>query len=86
MIEGDDKKPPTGYQVARRAALATARAMLTSDGSRWEVYEFVHPALDRRSGPVLVFESDTLMRLVRTFPENWRDLSDDDLLSLSERL
>jgi hypothetical protein len=86
MTDGDDKNPPTGYQVARRAALANARAMLTADGARWEVYEFVHPALDRRSGPVLVFESDTLMRLVRSFPENWRDLSDDDLLGLSEGL
>jgi hypothetical protein len=86
MTDGDDQKPPTGYQIARREARASARTMLTVDGARWEVYEFTHPALDRRSGPVLVFESDTLMRLVRIFPENWRELSDDDLIALSEHL
>jgi len=30
-----------------------------------------------------VFESDQVVRRVRDYPANWRDLSDDDLLALS---
>jgi hypothetical protein len=49
---------------------------------RWLVYEHV-PALDRRSKPTLVFESDDVMRRVRDFPADWRLLDDVQLLALS---
>ena len=37
---------------------------------------------DRRNSSSLVFESDTVRR-VRNYPENWRDLRDDELFALS---
>jgi hypothetical protein len=49
---------------------------------RWLVYEHA-PTLDRRAGPTLVFETDDVMRRVRTFPADWRDLSDARLYELS---
>ena len=51
-------------------------------GVRWLVYEHA-PTLDRRSSPTLVFESDDVMRRVRAFPADWRDLSDERLYELS---
>ena len=58
--------------------------MLQGEHLLWWVYEFA-PAFDRRRGPVLVFESDSIVRTVRTFPSEWRALSDQELLALSER-
>ena len=49
---------------------------------RWLVYEHA-PLLDRRRGLTLVFESDEVMRRVRSFPANWRELSDQQLYALS---
>lgn len=60
----------------------TARRILT-DGTLWLVYELVASGYDRRQSPSLIFESDTTVRRVRNYPANWRELSDDDLLSLS---
>jgi hypothetical protein len=34
---------------------------------------------------VLVFESDAIVRTVRTFPADWRTLSDAELIAISER-
>ncbi|HEY4217211.1 MAG TPA: hypothetical protein VGM67_08735 [Gemmatimonadaceae bacterium] len=58
-----------------------ARVMIVNN-VRWLVYEHA-PALDRRSAPTLVFESDDVMRRVRTFPRDWRDMSDERLFELS---
>ncbi len=48
----------------------------------WRVYEQV-PSYDRRRGPDLVFESDDVIRRVRSYPANWLDLSDAALLAVS---
>jgi hypothetical protein len=67
--------------------LAQARKngrMLQGGQLLWWVYEFA-PSFDRRRGPVLVFESDSIVRTVRIFQSNWRDLSDEELLAISER-
>lgn len=63
----------------------TARR-ISSDGAFWLVYELPAKAYDRRQAPSLVFESDQVVRRVRDYPANWRDLSDDDLLALSWRI
>jgi len=45
----------------------------------WLVYE------DSRSyvGSSLIFESERIARRVRTYPDNWRDLTDEQLAALS---
>jgi hypothetical protein len=77
----DSSMPPpfSGIAQAKRNA-----RMLQGEQMLWWVYEFA-PAFDRRRGPVLVFESDTVVRTVRRFPSSWRTLSDEELLALSER-
>lgn len=52
-------------------------------GEDWLVYELMMP-YDRR-GPTLVFESEDIVRRVRTYPPEWRELADDDLFALSWR-
>lgn len=47
----------------------------------WLVYE-LRPADGARGR--LVFECPEMMRVVRGYPANWRDLSDGELLALSE--
>lgn len=49
----------------------------------WLVYEMA-PAYDRRDQS-LVFDTDGLVRRVRNFPHNWRDLPDDELLLIRDR-
>jgi len=67
---------------AARAAKESGRE-LTLDGVLWLVYELPPQQFDRRSGPSLVFESDAAMRRVRTYPADWRSLSDTALYALS---
>lgn len=57
---------------------------LEVDGELWLVYE-LGPPYDRR-GPSLVFESVNLIRRVRNFPSNWRDLSDSDLVMVKNQV
>lgn len=61
---------------------ASARTVLI-DWVPWLVYELPPDAFDRRSTPSLIFESDEVMRRVRSYPENWRELSDAELIELS---
>ena len=53
------------------------------DRVRWLVYELAPPALDRRSTPSLVFESEGTVRRVRNYPADWRTLSEEALFALS---
>lgn len=57
---------------------------LRVNGELWLVYEVV-PTYDRR-GPSLVFECERLVRRVRNYAANWRDLSDSDLAILMEQV
>jgi len=52
-----------------------------SVGDDWLVYELLMP-YDRR-GPTLVFESENIVRRVRSYPSNWRELPDMELFALS---
>jgi hypothetical protein len=56
--------------------------VLHREGERWLVYELTS-AYDRR-GTSLVLESETVVRRVRDYPENWRELPDSDLLPLMD--
>lgn len=49
----------------------------------WRVFEHT-PEYDRRARATLVFDGDGVMRRVRTFPANWHELTDDELIALSE--
>ncbi len=51
-------------------------------GVTWLVYLRADP-YDRRRRPDLIFESDLVIRRVREYPENWRDLDDAALWALS---
>jgi hypothetical protein len=65
-------------------ALTTRR--FYAEGALWFVREVLAPSFDRRGGTHLLFESDHVMRRVRTFPVNWYDLGDDELYALSQRI
>ena len=64
-----------------RAAQRVGRE-IAAEGVVWLVYELSPTPSDRRSGPSLVFESDDAIRRVRTFPSDWRTLSDEALYAL----
>jgi hypothetical protein len=72
------------YRSARARAIASARTIRTDDG-QWRVYELESGPYDRRSGRSLIFESDGVLRRVRVYPENWRELSDAELMETSWR-
>jgi len=54
--------------------------IVAPDGMRWLVYELDLRAY--RDGASLVFESDSVVRRIRTFPGSWRELSDAKLADL----
>lgn len=64
---------------------ARVRSFVDADGQRWRVYEQVFDEYDRRSGKSLIFASETAVRRVRNFPENWMSLSDEELAAISWR-
>jgi hypothetical protein len=70
------------FELVLWAARRSGARLLLIEGNRWFVYE-LPAALDRRYKPSLVFESDTVIRRVRSFPQNWRELADDALATLS---
>ena len=52
-------------------------------GVVWLVYELPPLWFDRRSTPYLIFESEAIIRRVRSYPADWRSLSDEALIALS---
>ena len=71
---------PDMHDIMRGARSAARRLVL--DGVPWLVYELPPALADRRSTPSLVFECDAILRRVRNYPPEWRELSDADLASL----
>ncbi|NUQ20503.1 MAG: hypothetical protein HOQ09_06030 [Gemmatimonadaceae bacterium] len=67
--------------VIERQIAGAARRVVAPDGTHWLVYELSGVYYDRRRS--LVFESETTMRRVRCFPDDWALLSNDELLALS---
>ena len=63
------------------AVLRTTSRLLRFANDTCIVFEW-HREFDQRSTPTLVFESDSAVRIVRDYPANWRELSDDALYAL----
>lgn len=59
---------------------------VVAEGQRWVVREVPAPQFDRRGGTHLVFWADAIMRRLRIFPENWYELSDEQLYALTEHI
>lgn len=57
--------------------------VITLAQEEWRVYELEPASYDRRGSNTLVFETDGVMRRVRNYPADWRELSPDALLALS---
>ena len=64
-------------------SVGTARIIVGRDGRDWVVREVPAPDFDRRQHATLVFEAPDVMRRVRRYPENWRELTDDALFDVS---
>lgn len=59
--------------------------VITIEHEAWRVYELAPASYDRRGGNTLVFETEGVIRRVRNYPDNWRELSPEALLALSWR-
>lgn len=69
--------------MTNNATGAANALVIMIDHEEWRVYELGPAAYDRRGSNTLVFESDGVMRRVRSFPANWRELPVDVLAALS---
>ena len=74
--------PRSGASVRAVGSSRTIRV----NGREWTIREVVAPEYDRRAGTNLIFEASDIVRRVRCFPENWRELSEADLAELSRRV
>lgn len=70
------------YRLLMQRAYGEARHILV-DCVEWLVYELPPLPYDRRDTPSLIFENVNVIRRVRNFPSEWRDLSEDELFALS---
>ena len=80
-MNGPTRRPDSAASIVT----PPERSFLDEEGVRWHVYERSFTEYDRRSGQSLIFASDAAVRRVRAFPQNWRELSDEDLATLSWR-
>jgi len=74
-----DADPPQTPRIERLAS----RSVRDAHGVPWLVQEIRDWAYDRRASLSLVFSSDDAMRRVRSYPANWIELSDAELIALS---
>ena len=77
-MRDDPKATLEWLQAARQAA-----RKIFVDNVPWVVYELPPAPFDRRRAPSLVFETEDTVRRVRSFPDDWRSLSDAELFALS---
>ena len=70
---------PPDAEVARPSTLTRA---LFIDGVLWTIYELPPQNFDPGAGPSLIFESDSVVRRVKHFPTDWRELSGTALAAL----
>ena len=77
-----DAMPADNHIPDRETWPAWPIRVVRAPDAEWRVYEQAS-VYDRRGHPDLVFESDDVIRRVREFPANWRDLSDAELLAIS---
>lgn len=69
--------------MASNATGARTALVINLDNEEWRIYELLPASYDRRGRNTLVFETDGVIRRIRNYPENWRELSADALLTLS---
>jgi len=62
------------------------RVFEDAEGNRWRVRESAFSPYDRRRGRSLIFWSDGAVRRVRDYPDDWHQLSDDELAQLSWKI
>jgi len=72
--------------VREEEAVKHERIFTDGDGTRWQVREMAFSQYDRRRGRSLIFWSDGAVRRVRDYPDNWHELSEDDLARLSWKI
>jgi len=65
------------------SASVAVRVFVDGDGTRWHVSERPFADYDRRRGLSLIFASDSAVRRVRAYPQDWSALSDAELIALS---
>ena len=68
---------------ANKSLIGARRTFTGSDGVPWSVSEYVELTSGAADDRYLVFECDSVMRRVRSFPLGWRELGTDALLLLS---
>jgi len=73
-----------GQSVASEVQDLT-RTIVDPSGRVWFVRQVFAASYDRRGASSLVFVTDDAMRRVREFPDNWRELSDNELYAVSLR-
>jgi hypothetical protein len=78
IIVAEGESAASRIDIARRAG-----RQIRGEGVVWLVYELSASPFDRRSKVALVFENDGAVRLVRSFPAEWRDLGEEALFALS---
>jgi hypothetical protein len=61
------------------------RTFTDQEGNFWDVREVKVSDYDRRGGRSLLFESIGAIRRVRDFPDNWLELSEEELEAISKR-
>ena len=66
-----------------RASGAPERRFVDGVGRTWRVYEMALD-YDRRHGAALVFECESVVRRLRSFPADWHELPVAELQSLAE--
>ena len=69
--------------MTNNAIGASTALVIIVEHEQWRIYELAPASYDRRGANTLVFEAEGVVRRVRHFPAEWRDLSPDELLSLS---
>jgi hypothetical protein len=70
------KTPPAG-------TVDPVRFFIDSDGVGWHVREQPFSEYDRRRGRSLIFASESAVRRVRDYPDDWHTLPDEQLALLS---
>jgi hypothetical protein len=77
-MRSEDMSTPDGFELTSRP---NERRLVTGK-EVWCVYELMNGDAARAC---LVFESVNIVRRVRTYPSNWRELPDSALMLLKEQ-
>ncbi len=73
------------YRAAHELARTNGRTVVV-EGVEWRVYELPPGTYDRRGPATLIFESHDVFRRIRTYPVDWRTLTDEALFAVSLRV